>query len=276
VVAALPIPVTQFGLIPTFEAQKGMLATYTPLFCFLLLAYIFYLRHSLATTFYGLSSRLRRLITSVTPLLLIIVALILIVSYHNTLTLSIDNVQEVSASSAGATVRTDVSILKETELSRIPNSVLLILCYIGFFMAAESAFIFMAIKEYAQDLLKLEDSALINKVDFQKYTQAVKAQLLALAEAIDRLLVWSRDTKIERARHQITDPASQRQRIEALRREFDELREDFIELSRQSSYTLQRRVLGALNLEDTLISPDEASTAGTAPPPPSSDAPNPS
>jgi hypothetical protein len=48
VTAALPIPVTSFGLIPTFHAQTKLLSVYTSLFCFLILGFIFYIRHELA------------------------------------------------------------------------------------------------------------------------------------------------------------------------------------------------------------------------------------
>jgi len=47
VVAALPIPVTKAGLIPTYSAMTSLLSTYTSLFCFLLLGFIFYSRHGL-------------------------------------------------------------------------------------------------------------------------------------------------------------------------------------------------------------------------------------
>ena len=48
VVAALPIPVTSLNLIPTFGIHTKPLSVYTSLFCFLMLAYIFYRRHRLA------------------------------------------------------------------------------------------------------------------------------------------------------------------------------------------------------------------------------------
>lgn len=48
VVAALPIPLSAFNLIPGFEVHKAFLATYTSLFCFLILAFCFYLRYRLA------------------------------------------------------------------------------------------------------------------------------------------------------------------------------------------------------------------------------------
>ena|SRR5258708_29098104 len=47
VVAALPIPVAAFKLIPTFEAQRSYLSVYTSLFCFLALGFIFFQRHRL-------------------------------------------------------------------------------------------------------------------------------------------------------------------------------------------------------------------------------------
>jgi hypothetical protein len=48
VVAALPIPITASGVIPTYKGQTTSLSTYTPLMCFLLLGFIFYSRHKLA------------------------------------------------------------------------------------------------------------------------------------------------------------------------------------------------------------------------------------
>lgn len=52
VVASLPIPLTSLGAIPTFGAQRAFLSTYTSLFCFLLLGFIFYSRHILAKWFF--------------------------------------------------------------------------------------------------------------------------------------------------------------------------------------------------------------------------------
>src|SRR6266446_3263998 len=48
VVAALPIPVTAFGALPMFADYKSSLSTFTSLFCFLVLGFIFYVRHALA------------------------------------------------------------------------------------------------------------------------------------------------------------------------------------------------------------------------------------
>ena len=48
VVAALPIPITKLNLIPVFSSLSGALSTFTTLFCFLILGFIFYSRHPLA------------------------------------------------------------------------------------------------------------------------------------------------------------------------------------------------------------------------------------
>ena len=52
VVAALPIPVAAFKLIPTFEVQRSYLSVYTSLFCFLSLGFIFFMRHIIAPYFF--------------------------------------------------------------------------------------------------------------------------------------------------------------------------------------------------------------------------------
>jgi hypothetical protein len=43
----------------------------------------------------------------------------------------------------------------------IPGALGLVACYLGIFVAAEAAFVLMAIKEYLQDLLGLTDRELI-------------------------------------------------------------------------------------------------------------------
>ena len=52
-VAALPIVVTRFGLIPVYESQKNLLPAYASLFCLLALAYVFSQRHRLARAMFA-------------------------------------------------------------------------------------------------------------------------------------------------------------------------------------------------------------------------------
>ena len=48
VAAAIPIPVAGWKLIPIYAQQRGFLTVYASLFCFLLLAFVFSIRHRLA------------------------------------------------------------------------------------------------------------------------------------------------------------------------------------------------------------------------------------
>jgi hypothetical protein len=48
VVAALPIPVTYFRALPIYPDLSQILTVITPLFCFLILAFVFFIRHGLA------------------------------------------------------------------------------------------------------------------------------------------------------------------------------------------------------------------------------------
>ena len=52
-VAALPIVVTRFGLIPVYESQKNLLPAYASFFCLLALAYVFSQRHRLARAMFA-------------------------------------------------------------------------------------------------------------------------------------------------------------------------------------------------------------------------------
>src|SRR5512134_1101116 len=52
-VAALPIVVTRFGLIPVYESQKNLLPAYASFFCLLALAYVFSQRHRMARAMFA-------------------------------------------------------------------------------------------------------------------------------------------------------------------------------------------------------------------------------
>jgi len=108
IVAALPVPVTSLGFIPTFAVQTKLLSVYTSLFCFLLLGFIFYLRHSLARIMFGdffdapmaqppgnalnilhrllrSAGRSKIFIVNVLPLLFIAISLVLTFQYNDVL-----------------------------------------------------------------------------------------------------------------------------------------------------------------------------------------------
>ncbi len=187
VTAALPIPVTSFGLIPTFTAYTKLYSTYTSLFCFLLLGFIFYSRHLLARIMfpeyfgrkYGLPFtrivyKLWSYFIIVLPVILIAgsVACILIydmflndainITRNNLVTFEIISEQEIVTISYK-------EILEITNLDLIPNKLWLIGLYLGIFITAEAAFILMAIKEYLQDLVGLKEIDLIKGPDIEKW-----------------------------------------------------------------------------------------------------------
>ena len=158
VTASLPIPVAAFHLIPTYEAQSKFLSTYTSMFCFLMLGYIFYIRHSLGRLMFYTKPdghvRIRAFV-SVVPLLLILASLGLIFLYHHYLLDSLTQFSERGVMAPTA------DVLKSADYRDIPDSIALTVCYLGMFLTAEAAFILMALREYLQDVLKIQDTALI-------------------------------------------------------------------------------------------------------------------
>jgi len=166
VTAALPIPITSFRLIPMYKSQATLFSTYTSLFCFLTLGFIFYCRHALARLMFPAalarlakdertSLRETHRIIEFLPLCLIVLSLLFVFGYHLMLDSSID---AAARELHGEPIK---PILDLVPLERIPFSYALMALYLGIFLCAESAFILMAIREYLQDLLKLSDVALI-------------------------------------------------------------------------------------------------------------------
>jgi hypothetical protein len=92
VVAALPVPVTVLQLIPTYSAHRNLLSVYTSLFCFLLVAFVFYLRHSLAPLYFSKISdaeghrRSRTMI--IVPFFFIVFSVTLLFAYQRVLEIS--------------------------------------------------------------------------------------------------------------------------------------------------------------------------------------------
>src|SRR5271169_3014935 len=158
VTASLPIPLAAFHLIPTYAAQEKFLSTYTSLFCFLMLGYLFYIRHSLGRLMFYTKAdghvRLRAFVSFV-PLLLLLTSLSLGFLYHHYLMDSLTQFSERGVMNA------TTDLLKAADYREIPDSQQLSVCYLGMFLTAEAAFILMALREYLQDVLHLQDIALI-------------------------------------------------------------------------------------------------------------------
>jgi hypothetical protein len=165
VTASLPIPLSAMQLIPSYSQQTKFLATYTSLFCFLLLAFIFHLRHPLARGMFGdLAARGARSSTVITaaPLALIIASLALVFAYHAMLEHSVREAQELMLQ-RGVPIHSMQEILSNTDALDIPKATRLIGLYLGMFMTAEAAFTLMALREYLQDLLGIREELLIGR-----------------------------------------------------------------------------------------------------------------
>jgi len=181
VAAALPVPVTQLKLIPVYAAQKGILSVYTSIFCFLILSFIFYTRHSLArlmfpeyadpvTEFKVKTGRIElksviRIFITYLPLIFIALSLFCIFEYHQIFNVSI----------ATALIGKDNE--SQVRLENIPYGTLLMVLYIGVFISTEASFILMAIKEYIQDELGLTEKDLIYGPEY-KNRQDTPQQIL--------------------------------------------------------------------------------------------------
>ena len=174
VTASLPIPVAALHLIPTYAAQEKFLSTYTSMFCFLMLGYLFYIRHWLGRLMFFTRADghvVLRSFVAFVPLLLILCSLGLVALYHYYL------MQSLVVFTQQGVMNSTTDILKSVDYREIPNSLQLTVCYLGMFLTAETAFILMSLREYLQDVLKLQEASLIK---LQK-TRAAKREEPRLA-----------------------------------------------------------------------------------------------
>lgn len=155
VAASIPIPVASWKLIPIYAQQRGFLTVYASLFCFLLLAFVFSIRHRLASPMFT-KSRMGAVIAAL-PFVFIVLTLACIVTYHALIQQSIGELREL-----GLRLTTN-ELLDKVDVTEIPHAVELAACYLGIFIFAEAAFVLMAIREYLQDLLHLDEATLLRK-----------------------------------------------------------------------------------------------------------------
>lgn len=154
VAAALPIPITNWKMIPIYAQQRGFLTVYASLFCFLLLAFVFSIRHRLATPMFfksGISGTVAAL-----PAVFIVLTLVCVILYHTTLQDSLGQLRQ-----KGFTKSTTADLLEKMDQTDIPDAVELAACYLGIFLFAELAFVLMAMREYLQDELGLDEKSLL-------------------------------------------------------------------------------------------------------------------
>jgi len=141
-------------LIPVYKVYRQPLSVYTTLFCFLLLGFVFFIRHQLTPLMFR-RTKARTLgagLFSFVPLFLIIGSLLAIIFYHLLLQQSLAK----SVSSA----QSSTELLESADLKNIPNGATLMVSYLAFFLMAEGAFILMATKEYLQDAIGIPEADL--------------------------------------------------------------------------------------------------------------------
>ena len=153
VAASVPIPVAAMKLIPVYAAQRGFLTVYSSLFCFLLVAFVFSVRHGLGAQIFFRGGM--RITISMLPAVAIVLCVACIAAYHWTLQ------QSLAVWSARGVVLPSEQILNKADLMEIPDALQLTLYYLGIFIFAELAFVLMAMREYLQDLLHLGERELI-------------------------------------------------------------------------------------------------------------------
>lgn len=159
VTASLPIPVAAMKLIPAFEAQSKFLSVYASLFCFLTLAFLFQCRHALSHWMFSRGSAHRTI--TLLPLLLIAASMICAFSYHATVEDAIRQVQGSLFTRGVVSGTGSDEILKQTDYLEIPHAVRLASLYLGIFLTAEAAFVLMALREYLQDLLGMDEKEML-------------------------------------------------------------------------------------------------------------------
>ena len=154
VAASIPIPIGSWGLIPIYSQQRGYLTVYASLLCFLLMAVIFSIRHRLSMVMFGGSFASG--VLAVLPFVFIALTLVCISCYHATLLKSLEEFRQ-----RGVIQPTNV-VLSSADLSEIPYALDLSIYYLGIFVFAEATFLFTAIREYLQDALHLDETALLH------------------------------------------------------------------------------------------------------------------
>ena len=152
--AAIPIPVASWKLIPMYAQQRGFLTVYASMFCFLLLAFVFSIRHRLARPMF-FRGPLGAVLAAL-PGAFIVLTLACIVTYHALLQHSIAELRLLGLSSVPMQ-----DLLDKVDANQIPYAVELAASYLGIFIFAEAAFVLMAMREYLQDLLHLDEVSLL-------------------------------------------------------------------------------------------------------------------
>jgi hypothetical protein len=142
ITAALAPLLTAMNVLPTYASQRKPLATVAGVLGFLLVAWLFYVRRTIAL---GSIKRRIRVFFNLCPIVLILGAIICYVAYSNTLDTSVKE-------AAQPPVTRSQALGEWSKEHDVPNSVQLQLLYLGMFLFCEASFVMMALREYANDV----------------------------------------------------------------------------------------------------------------------------
>jgi hypothetical protein len=196
--AALPIPVSAFDLVPLYASLSKPTSVFTSMFCFLLLGFVFYNRRWLAPKMFPeyfenkikelnpdnielkylpenirmklhdfdkdmMSHRISGIVINLAPLFLILVSIFSSIFYLYILNKSVGYVMDSQNSCGGDhPIQIFDCVLQSMDAPHIPFGHVIVGLYFVVFVSAEVAFILMATKEYVQDSLNLSDRELID------------------------------------------------------------------------------------------------------------------
>jgi hypothetical protein len=179
IAAALPIPVTAGKIIPTYQEHTGFLTAYCSMFCFLIVAFIFYRRHRIGAYLcpekWGKRSRIiGRFTVAWLPLIFIILTAVSIISYHIALYTSLD-AQSFPLNSKFS------EMLANGTLRTVPFDLQMryFLSYFGIFVFSTAAFSLMAMREYMQTELGLSEIELVDRVGDPEFENVTGADMVS-------------------------------------------------------------------------------------------------
>jgi len=186
VTAALAPLLTFLKAIPTYESQRTTLATLSGILGFLLLAWLFYIRRTIAL---GSLVRGFRFLINTIPLLLIVGTVASFIGYFQILGASTGislmqadkNRWTYAEKDKVSEFKTESDVLRHWDDRPIPYSTSLQLLYLAIFLSAECAFVLMALREYINDARHVSELEwMFGKQDAQALTEmqeSVQARL---------------------------------------------------------------------------------------------------
>jgi len=165
VTAALPAPITESGAIATYEVHRHFLTVVTPFFAFLLLLLLYFYRNHIARCLFPQCcllavSKARRRVAAVVfhiPAVMVLVSVTSIVAYRYYMDRSISTARGLAEFRDLIPSPTAKVIREQVDEDAVPYGGRLQLLYASFFLSAELAVMFMALRDFLAKVLHVND-----------------------------------------------------------------------------------------------------------------------